>query len=36
MPKAKWEKEYEIDFASKSGQLVFGGEYCDFDPSYTI
>lgn len=33
MPKAKWDKEYEIDFASKSGQLVFGSEYCDFDPS---
>lgn len=33
MPKAKWNKEYEIDFSSKSGQLVFGSEYCDFNPA---
>jgi len=33
MPKEKWNKEYEIDFSSKSGQLVFGSEYCDFDPA---
>ena len=32
-PKDKWNKEYEIDFSSKSGQLVFGPEYCDFDSS---
>lgn len=31
-PLAKWNKEYEIDFTTKSGQLVFGSQYCDFDP----
>lgn len=31
-PKAKWNKEYELDFASKSGQLIFWSEYCDFNP----
>lgn len=33
MPKDKWNKEYELDFASKSWQLIFGSEYCDFNPS---
>lgn len=32
MPKAKWNKEYELDFESKAGQLIFGSEYCDFSP----
>ena len=31
--KVLWEKEYEIDFATKSGKLIYGKEYCDFDPS---
>lgn len=31
-PKATWLKEYEIDFTTKSGKLIFGPEYCDFDP----
>lgn len=30
--KATWLKEYEIDFATKSGKLIYGPEYCDFDP----
>ena len=30
--KATWEKEYEIDFSTKSGKLIFGPEFCDFDP----
>ncbi len=30
-PKAVWEKEYEIDFMTKAGKLVYGPEYCDFD-----
>lgn len=30
--KATWLKEYEIDFATKSGKLIFGPDYCDFDP----
>ena len=30
--KATWLKEYEIDFSTKSGKLIFGPEYCDFDP----
>ena len=30
-PKALWDKEYEIDFTTKSGKLIFGKEYCDFD-----
>ena len=30
-PKAVWNKEYEIDFSTKSGKLVYGPEYCDFD-----
>jgi hypothetical protein len=32
-PKAVWEKEYEIDFMTKAGKLVYGPEYCDFDPN---
>lgn len=31
-PKAVWDKEYQIDFSTKSGDLVFGPKYCDFDP----
>lgn len=31
-PKATWLKEYEIDFTTKSGKLIFGSEFCDFDP----
>ena len=30
--KATWEKEYEIDFTTKSGKLVYGPDYCDFNP----
>lgn len=32
-PKATWKKEYEIDFETKSGKLIFGPEFCDFDPN---
>lgn len=32
-PLAKWNKEYEIDFTTKSGQLVFGEQFCDFNPA---
>ena len=31
-PKATWMKEYEIDFTTKAGKLIFGSEFCDFDP----
>ena len=31
-PKAVWQKEYEIDFTTKAGLLVFGSEFCDFSP----
>ena len=31
-PKATWLKEYEIDFATKSGKLIYGPEFCDLDP----
>ena len=31
-PLADWNKEYEIDFASRAGKLIFGSEFCDFDP----
>jgi hypothetical protein len=31
-PKYTWAKEYEIDFKTKSGKLIFGPEFCDFDP----
>lgn len=30
---AQWNKEYEIDFASKSGKLVYGPDFCDYDPA---
>lgn len=30
--KATWNKEYEIDFTTKSGKLIFGSEFCDFNP----
>ena len=30
-PKAVWNKEYEIDFTTKSGRLVYGPDFCDFD-----
>lgn len=30
-PKADWNKEYEIDFTTRSGKLIFGKEFCDFD-----
>lgn len=30
-PLAKWNKEYEIDFTTKSGKLIYGKEFCDFD-----
>lgn len=30
--KALWKKEYEIDFSTKSGKLIYGKEYCDFEP----
>lgn len=30
--KSTWLKEYEIDFTTKSGKLIFGPEFCDFDP----
>ena len=30
-PLASWNKEYEIDFTTKSGKLVYGKEFCDFD-----
>jgi len=26
-----WKKEMEIDFTTKSGKLIFGPEYCDFN-----
>lgn len=29
-PKIVWNKEYEIDFATKSGKLIYGSEFCDF------
>lgn len=28
---AKWNKEYEIDFTTKAGKLIFGAQFCDFD-----
>lgn len=28
---AKWRKEYEIDFTTKSGKLIFGPDFCDFN-----
>lgn len=29
-PRVVWEKEYEINFSTKSGELVFGEKFCDF------
>lgn len=29
--KSVWLKEYEIDFTTKSGKLIFGNDFCDFD-----
>ncbi len=31
--KAQWEKEYEISFSSKSGKLIYGPEFCDYNPA---
>jgi len=31
--KATWLKEYEIDFSTKSGKLIFGSDFCDFNQS---
>jgi len=31
MPISKWNKEYEIDFTTKSGKLIYWKEFCDFD-----
>ena len=31
--KALWKKEMEIDFTTKAGKLIYGQEYCDFDPT---
>jgi hypothetical protein len=31
--KMQWEKEYEISFTSKSGKLVYGPDFCDYDPN---
>ena len=28
-----WKKEYEIDFTTKSGKLIYGPEFCDYNPS---
>ncbi len=33
-PKAKWLKEYEIDSTTKSGSLIYGPEYCDFNDAH--
>jgi hypothetical protein len=33
VPLADWNKEYEIDFSSRAGKLVFGKDFCDFDPA---
>jgi len=32
-PLADWNKEYEIDFSSRAGKLIFGSEFCDFNPA---
>lgn len=31
--KLQWEKEYEISFTSKSGKLVYGPDFCDYNPN---
>lgn len=33
VPLADWNKEYEIDFSSRAGKLIFSSEFCDFNPS---
>ncbi len=33
-PKSVWQKEYEIDFSTKSGKLIFGPDFCDFNPGH--
>jgi len=30
--KATWIKEYEIDFSTKAGELIYGKKYCDLSP----
>jgi len=30
-PLASWNKEMEIDFTTKSGKLIFGPDFCDFN-----
>ncbi len=32
VPTYTWEKEYEINFETKSGKLIYGPEFCDLDP----
>ena len=32
VPLADWNKEYEIDFSSRAGKLIYGSEFCDFSP----
>jgi len=32
-PLADWNKEYEIDFSSRAGKLIFSSEFCDFNPN---
>ena len=31
--KQQWNKEYEIDFVTKSGKLIYDRDFCDYDPS---
>lgn len=31
--KDQWDKEYEISFNSKSGKLIYGTDFCDYNPS---
>lgn len=33
VPLADWNKEYEIDFSSRAGKLIYGPEFCDFSPT---
>jgi hypothetical protein len=30
--KAKWNQEMEIDFTQKSGKLIYGTDFCDYNP----
>jgi len=32
VPKTKWMKEYEWEFETASSRLIFGKDYCDFNP----